>query len=102
MWVPPEDTNPTLLHHPTRKSVGYFGAVRLRDGKFVFRMQPDKFNGDTFGTFLQGLWRSSWQARRQVVVLADNASYHHWSTVRGETSMPRGSGSSTCPRTAPS
>lgn len=77
MWVPPEDTNPTLLHHPTRKSVGYFGAVRLRDGKFVFRMQPGKFNGDTFGTFLQGLWRSSWQARRQVVVLADNASYHH-------------------------
>ena len=33
MWVPPETQDPILLHHPGRKSVGYFGAVRLRDGK---------------------------------------------------------------------
>ena len=32
MWVPPEVKDPVLQHHPTRKSVGYFGAVRLRDG----------------------------------------------------------------------
>ena len=25
-----------LRHHPARKSVVYFGAVRLRDGKFIF------------------------------------------------------------------
>ena len=30
LWVPPEDRAPVILHHPTRKSVGYFGAVRLR------------------------------------------------------------------------
>src|SRR6478672_6513800 len=36
MWVPPEVKEPVLLHAPTRKSVGYFGAVRLRDGKFVY------------------------------------------------------------------
>ncbi len=36
MWVPPETKDPVLLHHPTRRSVGYFGAVRLRDGKFGF------------------------------------------------------------------
>jgi len=36
MWVPPETKDPVLLHHPTRRSVGYFGAVRLRDGKFRF------------------------------------------------------------------
>ena len=29
-WVPPEDRDPILLHPPTRQSVGYFGAVRLR------------------------------------------------------------------------
>jgi hypothetical protein len=36
MWVPPEIKEPVLRHHPTRKSVGYFGAVRIRDGKFVY------------------------------------------------------------------
>src|SRR6266446_8879965 len=27
MWIPPETKDPVLLHAPTRKSVGYFGAV---------------------------------------------------------------------------
>ena len=36
MWIPPETKNPLLLHHPTRKSVGYFGAVRLRGGKLLY------------------------------------------------------------------
>jgi len=39
MWIPPEVKDPVLLHHPTRKSMGYFGAVRLRDGKFVFAQE---------------------------------------------------------------
>ena len=46
MWVPPETKDPVLLHHPTRRSVGYFGAVRLRDGKFQFSRETGKFNGD--------------------------------------------------------
>jgi hypothetical protein len=44
MWVPPEMKDPVLLHHPTRKSVGYFGAVRLRDGKFCFSREEGKFD----------------------------------------------------------
>src|SRR5713226_5235913 len=36
MWIPPEIKDPVLLHAPTRKCVGYFGAVRLRDGRVVF------------------------------------------------------------------
>jgi hypothetical protein len=36
MWIPPEVDDSVLFHHPTRKSVGYFGAVRLRVGKFLF------------------------------------------------------------------
>jgi hypothetical protein len=39
MWIPPETKDPILLHHPTRKNVGYFGAVRLRDGKYVFKRE---------------------------------------------------------------
>jgi hypothetical protein len=48
MWIPPEPKHPILLHHPTRKSVGYFGAVRLRDGQFVYQRELNKFDGPTF------------------------------------------------------
>ena len=58
MWIPPETKDPILLHHPTRRSVGYFGAVRLRDGKFFFHRETDKFNGATFFVFLKALYRA--------------------------------------------
>jgi transposase len=77
MWVPPETKDPILLHHPTRRSVGYFGAVRLRDGKFWFRRETDKFNAVTFFEFMRGLRRVSIRTGRRVVVITDNAKYHH-------------------------
>jgi transposase len=77
MWIPPEVKEPFVLHHPTRKSVGYFGAVRLRDGKFVYRKEEDKFNGMTFFSFLKQLRRISSHSGRKVVVIIDNVRYHH-------------------------
>ncbi|MDR2056322.1 MAG: IS630 family transposase [Desulfovibrio sp.] len=77
MWIPPEVKEPFVLHHPTRKSVGYFGAVRLRDGKFVYRREEDKFNGMTFFSFLKQLRRISTCSGRKVVVIIDNVRYHH-------------------------
>ena len=78
MWIPPETKDPVLLHHPTRRSIGYFGAVRLRDGKFFFRRETGKFNGATFFAFLQDLYRvSTREGLRRVVVITDNARYHH-------------------------
>jgi transposase len=77
MWIPPETKDPILLHHPTRRSVGYFGAVRLRDGKFFFHRETDKFNGATFFVFLKALYRVSTVGPRRVVVITDNARYHH-------------------------
>lgn len=77
MWVPPEIKDPVLLHHPTRRSVGYFGAVRLRDGKYVFRREEEKFNAMTFLSFLKHLRLVSLQSGRRVVVIIDNARYHH-------------------------
>lgn len=77
MWVPPEDRDPVLMHEPTRRSVGYFGAVRLCDGKFVYRRETDKFNAETFLAFLKQLRKASCQCRKKVVVLSDNARYHH-------------------------
>src|SRR5215469_7808270 len=53
MWVPPEDKDPIVYHHPTRRSVGYFGAVRLSDGTLLFRRETGKFNGESFWNFLK-------------------------------------------------
>lgn len=76
MWIPPEIREPVLLHAPTRKSVGYWGAVRLRDGRFIYRRETDSFNAQTCQDFLVQLYRAS-RCRRKVVVIADNAKYHH-------------------------
>lgn len=76
MWIPPEIKDPVLLHAPTRKSVGCFGAVRLRDGRFVFRQEQKRFNGESFFCFLRQLRRTSIRTGRRVVVISDNAKYH--------------------------
>jgi transposase len=57
--------------------VGYYGAVRLRDGRFFFRREADKFNALTCWEFLKDLRAVSVDADRRVVVIADNAKYHH-------------------------
>ena len=77
MWIPPEVKDPVLLHAPNRHSVGYFGAVRLRDGKFQYCRETGKFNGETFLAFMQNLRRTSIRSGRRVVVITDNAKYHH-------------------------
>jgi len=77
MWVPWEEDDPVVWHYPGRKSVGYFGAVRLRDGKSLFRKEPEMFNGETFWAFLRQLETASQENGRRVVVIADNSKYHH-------------------------
>ena len=77
MWVPWEEDDPVLWHYPGRQSVGYFGAVRLRDGKACFRQEPGMFDGATFWNFLCQLESASREAGRRVVVITDNAKYHH-------------------------
>ena len=77
MWIPPEVKDPVLLHHPTRKSMGYFGAVRLRDGKFTFAQEPQRFDAQTTWSFLQQVRQVSRRAGRRVVLIIDNAKYHH-------------------------
>ena len=75
MWVPPEETDPVVLHAPTRKSVALFGAVQLRTGQLVTQF-ASQFNAVTFGAFLRQLWRHHRPGRR-LVLLVDNARYHH-------------------------
>jgi transposase len=75
MWVPPEETDPVLLHAPTRKSVALFGAVQLDSGQLVTQFAP-QFNAVAFGGFLRQLLRHRRPQRRLLLVL-DNARYHH-------------------------
>jgi transposase len=77
MWIPPEIRDPVVKHHPTRKSIGYFGAVRIRDGRFLYRKEVGKFNAVTFWDFLKQLKKSANQNGRKVYVISDNARYHH-------------------------
>ena len=75
MWIPPEETDPVLLHAPTRKHVRLLGAVRIADGKLVTRVE-ETFNGISFGDFLEQLLAHRRPGRRMQLIL-DNASYHH-------------------------
>lgn len=77
MWIPPEVNDPVVLPHPTRKRVGYLGAVRLRDGRFVFAREADRFNAHTCWAFLKQLRAHSRLRRGRVVVISDHARYHH-------------------------
>ena len=76
MWVPPETRDPIVYHHPTRKSVGYFAAVRLRDGQFLFRREAGRFNGESFWEFLKVFQQASGVTGRRVLAISDNAQYH--------------------------
>lgn len=77
MWIPPEIKDPVVRHFPGRKSVGYFGAVRMRDGLFVAMREPDKFNAQSFHNFMKKLLVVGSTAGRKMVLITDNAKYHH-------------------------
>lgn len=77
MWVPPEVVDPVCLHAPTRKSISFFGAVRLSDGKLVMSRPEGMFDAKTCWAFLRKLKRISRRSGRSVVVISDNARYHH-------------------------
>ena len=75
--MPPEIQDPVLLHHPIRKGIGHFGAVRIRDGKFVYSSEVHRFNAHMLFAFLKKLRRLSSRAGRKVVLILDNVRYHH-------------------------
>lgn len=77
MWIAPEDKDPVVRHEPTRKSIGYFGAVRLRDGRLLTKREDVSFNAQTFRDFLKELETASRRQGRRIMVISDNAKYHH-------------------------
>src|ERR1700682_495974 len=85
MWVPPENKDPVVYHHPTRKSVGYFAAVRLRDGQFLFRRETGRFNGETFWEFLKVFREVSAVPGRRVLAGIDQLWVADITYIRLET-----------------
>lgn len=77
MWVAPENRDPICRHAPTRKSISYFGAVRIRDGRLVVSKPEGRFDAQTCWKFLRKLRRHARRRGRRVVVILDNARYHH-------------------------
>jgi hypothetical protein len=75
MWIPPENSDPTLLLAPTRKSISVFGAVCSADGRFSSMMSP-VFNATTFLLFLKRLVKRN-KSRNKIVLVLDNARWHH-------------------------
>lgn len=76
MWVPKQTKDALVYPHPTRKSVGYFAAVRLRDGQFLFQRESGRFNGESFWSFLKMFREASTTPGRRVLAIRDNAQYH--------------------------
>jgi hypothetical protein len=70
--IPQETKNPVLLHHPTRKCAGYFGSVRLRDHKLVYRHEIIHSNAEICLFFLLHLWKVSSRSGRRIIVISDN------------------------------
>lgn len=75
MWVPPEDTDPIILHEPTRKSISVFGAVCIENGSLVTQFSKP-FNALTFQKYLELLLSYKSESRRMHIIL-DNSRYHH-------------------------
>jgi hypothetical protein len=76
MWIPPEDFDPFVLHNPVKKNAKYYGAVRVRDGKFVYQRIMGMFDGDNFFTFLKYLRKITARSSKKTVILLDGAPYH--------------------------
>lgn len=56
---------------------GISGPCACEMGALCFRLEIGKFNGPSFFQFLQQLRQASRGTGRRVVVISDNAPYHH-------------------------
>lgn len=77
MWISKKKNDSVLPHASVKAKVGYFGAVRMKDGKFVYSREGVSFNAKTFFAFLKFLRSQSVKKDKKIVVVLDNARYHH-------------------------
>lgn len=75
MWWP-RGSQPQIPSAPTRKHMGYWGAVNLHSGHLCTQRHPGKFNWITFQDFLENFLRTHYRRQHPIAMLFDNASYH--------------------------
>jgi len=75
MWIASDIKDPVVLHAPTRKHIGVFGAVRIADGAFAAE-RADTFDAVTFQDYMKRLCRHHRKGKKMVVIV-DNARWHH-------------------------
>jgi len=88
MWVPPEDKDPVIMHAPTHKKVGVFGAVCVSDGRLVTQ-QDSQFNATSFQAFLSRLIRHRKHGNK-IIMVVDNARWHHARQIKPWLKKHRG------------
>lgn len=88
MWVPPEDKDPVIMQASTRKKVGVLGAVCANNGRLVTQ-RDTTFNAASFQAFLARLVRHR-KRRRKMIVVVDNARWHHARQIRPWLKKHRG------------
>ena len=75
MWWP-RGSQPQIPSAPTRKQVGYWGAVDIRTGRLCVQRHEEKFNWMTFHDFLDSFLRRQYRANHRIAMVIDNAGYH--------------------------
>ena len=62
---------------PNRKAVGYFGAVNIDTGGFIYCRPEGTFNAETTWQFFQQIESLPLNKGKVRIVILDNARYHH-------------------------
>jgi transposase len=76
MWIAPETKDPVLLHHPTRRSgLLWRGSASRR--QVLLPSRNRQVQRRHLFVFLKDLYPASTTGPRRVVVITDNARYHH-------------------------
>ncbi len=74
---PPKTNSPSQFSSPEGNASAILAHVRIRAGKFVYSREEDKFNAETSWAFLKKVEEQSRSDGRTVVLIIDNARYHH-------------------------
>lgn len=75
IWAPIGE-QPEQLFKPTRKKVGYFGAVSLDTGQLEYQ-RAESFNALSFLQFLEQMLVIQAVIKKKIYLILDNSRYHH-------------------------
>ena len=81
-----QGTCPFACTHTQKRWI--FGAVRLRDEKFFYAREEEKFNAQSCWQFLKQLHHKSIRSAKRVVIILDNAKYGHALLHKASARLP--------------